>query len=220
MKKIGMLTIGQSPRDDILPILMDVLGDGVEVLEAGALDDKTMEDVKRVPLNPEDYILVSRMRDGTEIKITKKYILPLMQRRLEELEAKGVRLTVVMCTGKFPQFRSRGLVVTPSEILRGVIEGSLKKGKLGVVFPAVEQTQYAEKEFGRPGVKVYADSVSPYEPKDVDGLVRRLKEQNLDLIFLNCFGFPTELKDRVAWETGKPVIQSNVLIARVMKELV
>ena len=220
MKKIGMLTIGQSPRDDILPILMDVLGDGVEVLEAGALDDKTMEDVKRVPLNPEDYILVSRMRDGTEIKITKKYILPLMQRRLEELEAKGVRLTVVMCTGKFPQFRSRGLVVTPSEILRGVIEGSLKEGKLGVVYPTAEQMPYAEKEFGRPGVKVYADSVSPYEPKDVDGLARRLKEQDLDLIFLNCFGFPTELKDRVAWETGKPVIQSNVLIARVMKELV
>ena len=67
---------------------------------------------------------------------------------------------------------------------------------------------------------MYADSVSPYEPKDVDGLVRRLKEQDLDLIFLNCFGFPTELKDRVAWETSKPVIQSNVLIARFMKELV
>lgn len=220
MKKIGMLTIGQSPRDDILPILMNVLGEGVKVLEAGALDDKTMNDVNSVPLNPEDYILVSRMRDGTEIKITKKYILPLMQRRLDELEAKGVRLTVVMCTGKFPQFRSKGLVVTPSEILRGVIEGSLKEGKLGVVYPASEQMSYAEKEFGRPGVKVYADSVSPYEPKDVDGLVRRLKEQELDLIFLNCFGFPTELKDRVTRETGKPVIQSNVLIARVMKELV
>jgi protein AroM len=220
MERIGMLTIGQTPRNDILPTLTEILGEGVEIVEAGALDDKTLNDVRRIPLNPEDYILVSRMRDGTEVRITKKYVIPLMQRRLEEIEARGVRLTVVMCTGRFPQFKSKGLVVTPSEILHGVIEGSLKQGKLGVVFPAAEQTAYAEKEFGRPGVKVYADSVSPYVPKDVDGLVKRLKEQDLDLVFLNCFGFPTELKERVAMETGKPVIQSNMLIARVLKELI
>jgi protein AroM len=220
MKKVGMLTIGQSPRDDILPGLLEILGDDVEIVEAGALDGKTMEDVKRIDLRPEDYILVSRMRDGTEIKITKKYVLPLMQRKLDELEAKGVRLTVVMCTGKFPQFKSKGLVVTPSEILKGVIEGSLKEGKLGVVYPAKEQISYAEKDFGRPGVEVYADYVSPYEPKDVEGLVKRLKRENPDIIFLNCFGFPAELKKRVSKETGRPVIQSNTLVARILKELV
>ena len=220
MKHVGMLTIGQSPRNDILPILKSVLGEDVEILEAGALDDKTMQDVENIPLVPEDYILVSRMRDGTEIKITKKYIIPLMQERIDELEARGVRLIVVMCTGKFPQFKSKGLVVTPSEILKGVLEGSLKRGKLGVVFPAAEQTLYAVEEFGRPEVEVYADSVSPYEPKDVNGLVKRLKEQSLDLIFLNCFGFPTKLKERVAAETGKPVIQSNMMIARVLRELI
>jgi len=220
MKKIGMLTIGQSPRNDIIPGLMEILGEGIEIVEAGALDDHTLEDVKKIELNPEDYILVSRMRDGTEIKITKKYVVPLMQRQLDRIESQGVRLTVVMCTGKFPQFKSRGLVVTPSEILRGVVEGALKAGRLGVVFPAAEQKGYAEKEFGRPGVEVYPDSVSPYEVGDVEGLLNRLKEQDLDLIFLNCFGFPGWLKEKVVDATGKPVIQSNALIARVLKELV
>ncbi|MBN2335698.1 AroM family protein [Candidatus Bathyarchaeota archaeon] len=220
MKKIGMLTIGQSPRDDLIPGLMEILGEGYEIVQAGALDDYTLEDVKKIELKPEDYILVSRMRDGTEIKITKKHILPLMQRRLDEIESQGVRLTVVMCTGKFPQFRSKGLVVTPSEILKGVVEGALKEGRLGVVYPTAEQKSYAEKDFGRPGVEVYADSVSPYEPSDVEGLLTRLGKQELDLVFLNCFGFPTWLKKKVYEATGKPVIQSNVLIARVLKELV
>lgn len=220
MKKIGMLTIGQSPRNDILPGLMEILGEGTEIVEAGALDDHTLDDINRIDLDPEHYILVSRMRDGTEIRITKKYVVPLMQRQLDRIEAQGVRLTVVMCTGEFPPFKSKGLVVTPSEILRGVLMGALKKGRLGVVFPAAEQKAYAEKEFGRPGVEVYADAVSPYEPDDVEGLVERLREQNLDLIFLNCFGFPRWLKDRIVEATGKPVIQSNALIARVLKELV
>ncbi len=220
MKKIGMLTIGQSPRKDIIASLMKILGEGYEVVEAGALDDYTLEDVKRIRLKPEDHILVSRMRDGTEIKITKKHILPLMQKRLDWIEARGVRLTIVMCTGKFPHFKSKGLVVTPSEILKGVIKGSLKQGKLGVVYPALEQKQYAMKDFGRKGVEIYADSVSPYKPKDVDGLIKRLNERDLDLIFLNCFGFPTELKRSVALGTSKPVIQSNNMVARVIKELI
>ena len=219
MKKIGMLTIGQSPRTDILPGLREILGEDVEIVEAGALDGKTMEDVRKIPLRAEDYILVSRMRDGTEIRITKKYVLPLMQEKLDWLEAQGIRLTVVMCTGKFPQFRSKGLVVTPAEILRGVMEGCLKEGRLGVVYPAAEQMQMAAKDWGRPGVEVYADTVSPYKPKDVEGLCERLAEQKLDLILLNCFGFPTEITRKVASRTGAPVVQANTMVAHVLKGL-
>ena len=219
MKKIGMLTIGQTPRNDLIPGLMDILGPGYEVVEAGALDDQSMDDVNGIDLNPDHYILVSRMRDGTEIKITKKYVIPKMQGQLDRLEDQGVRLTVVMCTGKFPQFRSRGLVVTPSEVLKGVIEGSLKEGKLTVVYPTEEQIPYAEKDFGREGVEVYADAVSPYEDDDVKGLLDRLVKEDPDLVFLNCFGFPYSIKKQVQEATGKPTIHSSAVIARVIKEL-
>jgi protein AroM len=220
MKKIGMLTIGQSPRVDLIPRLLEIMGDDYEIVEAGALDDLTIEDVNKIDLRPEDYILVSRMRDGKEIKITKKFILPRMQKQLDKIEDRGVRLTVIMCTGKFPHFQSKGLVVTPSEILKGVVEGSLKAGKLAVVYPTAEQKSYAEKDFGRPGIETYADTVSPYEPKDVDGLLKRLAKEDPDLIFLNCFGFPIDLKHKVQEATGKPVVHSSSVIARVLKELV
>lgn len=220
MKQIGMLTIGQSPRDDLIPGLMDILGEEFEIIEAGALDDLSYEDIQKIDLNPEHYILVSRMRDGREIKITKTFVLPRMQKQLDKIEAQGVRLTVVMCTGKFPQFKSQGLVVTPSEVLKGVVDGSLKAGKLAVVYPTKEQIPYAEKDFGREGIKLYADSVSPYEPKDVEGLIKRLVAEKPDLIFLNCFGFPSELKHKIVKATGKPTIHSSALIARVLKELI
>jgi protein AroM len=220
MKKIGMLTIGQSPRSDILPGLIEILGEGYEIFEAGALDGLTIKDVRRVEIGASDYVLVSRMRDGTEIKITKAFILPLMQMRLEELESNGVRLTVIMCTGKFPPLESKGLVVTPSEILKGTIEGALKKGRLGVVYPAEEQVKGAVASFSREGVEVYADFLSPYDGKNgLNGLANRLAYQDLDLILLNCFGFGGEVKRAISEKTGKPVIQPNALVARVLKEL-
>jgi protein AroM len=214
-----MLTIGQTPRDDLIPGLMEILGPGYEIVEAGALDDHTMEDVMGIDLDPDHYILVSRMRDGTEVKITKEYVVPLLQGGLDRLEEQGVRLTVVMCTGKFPQFRSRGIVLTPSEVLKGVLKSAIKKGKLAVVYPAAEQMPYAGRDFGREGVEVYADSVSPYEPDDVRGLLDRLVREEPDLVFLNCFGFPYSIKRQVQEATGKTTIHSSALIARVIKEL-
>ena len=37
-KIIGAVTIGQAPRVDIMPELMEILGPGIEIKEAGALD--------------------------------------------------------------------------------------------------------------------------------------------------------------------------------------
>ena len=57
--------------------------------------------------------------------------------------------------------------------------------------------------------------------KQLESLKReRLKKEKPDLIFLNCFGFPPELKQKVQETTGKPTIHSSSVIARVLKELV
>jgi protein AroM len=220
MTKIGMLTIGQTPRVDLLPALIEILGDEYEIIEAGALDGMSLEDVKSIEILPDDYILVSRMRDGTEVKITKRFVIPRIQEKITELEEKGVRLTVIMCTGAFPQYESKGLVVTPQEILKGVLNGSLKKGRLGVVYPTEEQMPGAQSNFGSDDVETYADVTSPYEgSQELEALAGRLSAQNLDLILLNCFGFSSDLKKYIAERTGVPTIQSNAVVARVLKEL-
>jgi len=161
------------------------------------------------------------MRDGTEVKVTKRFVVPLVQRRISDMEEDGVKVILVLCTGKFPEFKSRALVVTPSEIVRGVVNGSIRRGRLGVVYPAEEQTTKAQDEWGGDGLHVYADVASPYgSDEDLERLVDRLSEEDLDLILLNCMGFNNKMKRLIRKRTGKPVIQANALVARVLKELV
>jgi hypothetical protein len=40
MKRIGVLTIGQTPRPDLTQGLMEVFGEKFELVEVGALDGK------------------------------------------------------------------------------------------------------------------------------------------------------------------------------------
>ncbi len=36
--RLGIVTIGQTPRSDVVPEMAEVLGPGVEILERGALE--------------------------------------------------------------------------------------------------------------------------------------------------------------------------------------
>ncbi len=220
MTRIGMLSIGQSPRHDILPPIKEILGSEHEILEAGALDEITKEEIAELRFRPDDYLLVSRLRDGTEVKIHKRFILPRLQQKIHELEERGSKITVIMCTGIFPAFESKRLVITPQEILKGVIDSTLKKGKLTIVYPAEEQMHRAETVYGRDGITVFADHLSPYESNvDIEELSNRIKIIDPDLIFLNCFGYSQNVKKVIAQITGKPIIHSNAVVARVIKEL-
>ena len=61
MTKVGLITVGQSPRSDVVPDMAAILGGDVEILEAGALDGLSRAQI--APLAPEgdDEIIVTRL---------------------------------------------------------------------------------------------------------------------------------------------------------------
>lgn len=44
--KVGAITIGQSPRADVVQELLPLMGEQVELIQAGALDGLTREDIQ------------------------------------------------------------------------------------------------------------------------------------------------------------------------------
>lgn len=65
MIKVGAITIGQSPRTDVTQDILPLLGDQVELLQAGGLDGLTREEIEAFQPGPDDYVLISRLRDGS-----------------------------------------------------------------------------------------------------------------------------------------------------------
>jgi protein AroM len=218
--KIGVVTIGQSPRPDVIGEMERILGKGYEILEKGALDDFTLEDVKKIKIEEGQGVLVTRMRDGTEIKITHDIVNPVIQKRITELEAEGVGIILLVCTGRFPEFESNVLVVQPSNIVRGVTRAAIRKGRMASILPSIQQVGGSPREREEDGLVTYLDSASPYGPiEEVEKLGDRLAKQNVDLIVLNCMGFDHNHRRIIREKTGKPVLQSSAMVARALKEL-
>jgi hypothetical protein len=115
MTTVGLITVGQAPRSDVVPDMAAILGGDVEIVEAGALDGLTREQI--APLAPEgdDEILVTRLADGSSVFVGKTKMIPRIEAKIAALEDRGVALNVLLCTGEFPKLRARRPFLEPQQ---------------------------------------------------------------------------------------------------------
>ncbi len=219
--KIGAITIGQSPRTDVAPEFQAALGVPAELLQCGALDGLSREDVKALAPGPGDYILVTRMRDGTEVMIAERHIHERMIGCVRKLEAAGVDLIVLFCTGEFPDLDSGPVILKPDVLMEHLVPGILQKGRLGAVLPSPDQIPVLGKKWAKTGLEIELDAVSPYSGTEEDFRLaaRRLAARNVDLIVLDCIGFSEKIRRVFREESGKPVILPRTLLGRVAGEM-
>ena len=234
MYKIGMITIGQSPREDIISVIRNHLTQEVEILQRGALDDFDLSKVAELRPRAGQSILVTKMRDGTEVKVTHEKVLPLVQKGIETLVEEGVELIVLLCTGEFPELEAERMILHPGKLLRGVVTALANGARLGVVMPSASQVPSAEerREERWGGSDVVVTSASPYlfaEQAGVEPEIRarewkraaeELKERGVDLVYLGCMGMDEEMKRIVQQVTQKPVILASSVVARMIDELI
>lgn len=219
--KIGAITIGQSPRVDITEDIKGILGQEFEIIEMGALDPYDFEYVSK-SFYPKDgdTMLVSRMRDGTQVKIAEEKILKIIQECITDLEGRGCRAILMLCTGKFPEFKHNVMLIRPQQILHLIAHQLSDSREIGVFVPDESQADEVKKWWKMNGVEVEPVFASPY--KEIENISRAasyFKDKDVALIFMDCMGYSVKMKKIVREISGKPVLLARTLTARIVKEL-
>lgn len=219
--KIGALTIGQAPRTDVTPEFLASLGTEAELIQAGALDGLPREEVEKLAPGPADYMLVTRMNDGSEVTVAAEQIHRRMENGIRRLEGAGVEIIVLFCTGEFPALHSRCPILKPDLILKHFVESILPRGRLGIMLPSPEQHTAMKNKWLATGLDVVLEAASPYTggTEDFRTAGSRLAEQKSDLIVLDCIGYTAEMKAIVRKAAGRPVILPRTVLGRVCGEL-
>ena len=110
---VGLVTIGQSPRPDVVPDMAEITGPGVDIREAGALDGLGRAEIDALAPREGDEVLVTRLADGARVFLGRQRIEGLLEQRIAALETAGATLTALMCTGNFPKLRATRPLVQP-----------------------------------------------------------------------------------------------------------
>lgn len=218
---LGLVTIGQSPRVDVLADLLPLL-EGRDWVEHGALDPYDAEGVAAFGPAPGEPPLVSRMRDGARVRLGHAAIVPLVERAIAECAADGARAVLLMCSGHMPPLRSSVPVHLAESLAQTAIAREIGPDRLGVVLPVADQVDEAAARWtALLGTRPAAAAADPYTAP-LDEIVdagRRVAAAGADRIVLDCFGYGQEAADAIAAATGVPTEAVRMIAAQAALEL-
>jgi protein AroM len=216
--RLGALTVGQSPRSDIVPELRAILGQAVEIVEAGALDGLSAEEIAQMAPAEGDRVLVTRLRDGTSTRIGHHRVVPLLQGRLDALSPR-VEAVLLLCTGSFEPFLSFRPILYAERLMLAMVQ-ALAPHHLGVITPDPDQVDEQQGRW-RPAVdRLSIVSASPYTAADaLPPLAVELAGRGADLIILDSLGYGLAMKAAVRRAADRPVLLPRTVMARAAAEL-
>ncbi len=218
MTVIGLLTIGQAPRPDIVGSMLPAKPG--RLLEFGALDDLSRHEIAALEPVAGEHPLVTRLRTGEEVAVAKERVLPYLQGAADAAVRQGATLLVVLCTGTFPSLRAPVPIVYPDRLLVSTVNALLPGGTLGVLMPHPGQYETMAQKWALEGRRFVGAVASPYDAgAELARIGRELASQGADLIVLDCMGYTQAMKRTLAEASGRPTVLANRLVGRVVEEL-
>jgi protein AroM len=219
-RTVGIITVGQAPRDDIASLFAAHAPAGTSVVLRGALDG--LSDAEVDALKPENGAdtLYTRLRGGRDVKISKKAVIARSPRVLAKLRDDGCDVLVYACTGDFPPMPGDQGVLFPSRVLNGLATGLLPQGRLGLLIPLAEQAEKLGSKWARPGLEVVAEALAPSAGADeAQAAARRLAAHKPDLVAMDCMSYTPTTKEWVKGPLGVPALLAITATGRVLREM-
>lgn len=216
---LGLVTIGQAPRTDLIPDIAHVLGD-TDYVERGALDDLGPRDFDLVAPRVGEAPLISRMRDGSTVTIGHAALQPLLERAIFRCEEAGAAAVLVLCTGNLGEVRAKVPVLYAERLAQMGVRALTVGQRVGIVSPLSGQVAEASARWERLLQQpVLVDFANPYS-RDVGAVreaVARLVSGGAEWIFLDCIGYTEEMR-AAARAAGVPVLLARSIAVRLALE--
>ena len=224
-RTLGVITIGQAPRDDIAALFAQHAPSGTKVILRGALDGLSDREVDA--LKPEDGgdTLYTRLRgdgkgSGRDVKISKKAVIARSPAAFRKLRDDGCDVLVYACTGDFPPMEGDGNILFPSRVLSGLASGLLPRGRLGLLIPLAEQAEKLTSKWTRPGVEVVFEALAPSAGEsEANAAALRLAAHKPDLVAMDCMSYTPIIKQWVKPALSVPALLAITATGRVLREM-
>tara|TARA_B100000470_G_scaffold27375_1_gene17926 strand:+ start:530 stop:1198 length:669 start_codon:yes stop_codon:yes gene_type:complete len=212
---VGIYTIGQTPRPDLVENLKRVAHTFRFELR-GALDDLGED---KVPVcGPGGYPLETRLRDGTRVVVDAAFLGQRLQEAITKWDDR-VSAHLVLCAGSFPYLRARKMLILPFDCAVSHFAACGLRS-LEVVVPFAAQVTSSVRKWEAAGFSCRAHVLPD---RSASGFVERwlpesVGETSADALVIDYVGLPaTDLK-KAQTEMDIPVFDLGHLAIDSLKK--
>ncbi|MQA82923.1 MAG: hypothetical protein GEV10_31465 [Streptosporangiales bacterium] len=218
---LGVVTIGQAPRDDLVPEMVPLLP-RCRIVERGALDGLSPAEIAGMAPRDGEAAFTSRLADGTGVVFGHDRAVPLVERAVARAEDDGADVVLIVCGGSFPPLAHHRPLLLTESLAHHAVAALAGEQRVGVVRPLPSQLDDGrrawERTLGRPVAAMAA--ASPY----TDGLsviasAATGLAEDCDVVVLDCIGYDERMRAAAAVASGLPVLLIRSLAARLVGEL-
>jgi protein AroM len=217
-KRVAFVTIGQTPRTDLVPEMASWMGGVMDIIEYGALDGLSRGEIDEIAPTAGDQHLVTRLSDGSEAIVGKRGMRDRLQELLAQLSREDFLAIVLLCTGHFEGLCADRLFLEAQTIVDHATAAYAASARsIGVIVPLAEQME----EFHvSPTIRqtLRLSHSSPYGEGRLGKAARELTD--VDLIVMHCIGYTESMRRTVADITGRPTLLARRLVAMAVAQLV
>lgn len=215
--RAAFITIGQSPRTDLVPEMRQWIGPGLTIVERGALDGLCRAEIAALAPRRGDHHLVTKLADGSVVTVGQRFIRRQVQGVLDDLAGERFDLAVLLCTGRLPRLKAPCLFFEAQWIMDHAIAAIAAGARsVGVMVPLPVQVREFRVPWRR-GPRARISHASPYEPRRLARAARELAQS--DVIAMHCIGYTERQRRAVADLTGRPVLLARRLVAAAVDQL-
>ncbi|WP_085124924.1 AroM family protein [Tistlia consotensis] len=215
--RVAFVTIGQAPRDDIVPEIVGMVGRPLTNAEFGALDGLDAAAIAAAAPAADEESLYTRLASGEHVVVAAGFVEQRTAELLERLDREGFDLIVLITTGLFGHFATRTPLINGQRVVDAWLEALVvEDGRVGVVYPL--KRQIAERHY------LHSHGATIRNPRAavLAGESGRLEEAarqlgDCELILMHSVGYTEDEAQRIVALTGKPVVTARRVIAGALR---
>lgn len=216
-KKVMFVSVGQTPRADLIDEMLANLDMPIDAIELGALDGLSRSEIDAFRLREGESSIVTRLADNSEIVVSKQRIGERMAQLVAGFKPHQFDLVVILSTGLFREFQSTCPTVNAQRALESaVISLAAQDTSVGLIQPLEQQIE----ELDIPALQPYRITASHAADGDRQSLARALFDlAECEMIVLNSVSYSETDREMAAKVTGKPVILARRIISSAIRLL-
>jgi len=216
---VSFISTGQSPRDDIMYDIVRHLSPQIEIRECGALDNLTIEQIA-TDLAPKEgeASTTARVRDMSMMVFSYEKVIQLMQQKIDEEIAAGSSMIVILCTSKFPPFKSSVPIIELYDLMHRMVPSLMGNNKIGALFPFDEYAKEMGESWEDVGVPVVYKTV-PSKDANKQEYIDYFRNAGVEMIVMDCIGYSYATKKFYSEQLNIPIIHPRSLLVSTIHDL-